>query len=123
MNLLISALNKVITSPLGQVVVGSMLAPNKLLCFRLLLMASNDRRARQAFLNGKPWDDQIDQRNTERMKKIITQYGWPGEKLVGQLGAQAAWLLVQHADHDRDFQKKCHRLLEAAVKSSDAQPL
>jgi hypothetical protein len=38
------------------------------------------------------------------------------------MGAQAAWLLVQHADLDRAFQKQCLRLLETAVKNKDAEP-
>ncbi len=42
--------------------------------------------------------------NTQAMKQIVAQHGWPGEKLVGAMGAQAAWLLVQHVDHDREFQ-------------------
>lgn len=121
MNLLTPLLNRVITSPVGQVVVGSLLAPNKFLCFRLLWMAKNDQHERQMFFNGKPWNKLIDHHNTMVLKKIVSQYGWPGEKLVGQMGAQAAWPLVQHADHDREFQKKCHSLLEAAVKNNDAQ--
>lgn len=120
MNLLASVLNRVIASSLGQVLLGSMLAANKRLCFELLWMARNDQRMRLASLEGKPWDDQIDRRHTQTMKRIVARYGWPGEGLVGQMGAQAAWLLVQHADHDREFQKQCHRLLVAAVKIKDA---
>lgn len=46
----------------------------------------------------------IDSDNTARMKVIIKQYGWPGPELVGQDGTEAAFLLVQHADHE--FQKQ-----------------
>lgn len=122
MNILAAILNRVVSLPFAQVVVGSLFAPNKVLCFRLLWMAKTDQKARQAFLNDEPFDERIDQRHTLAMKGIVTHYGWPGEKQVGPLGAQAAWLLVQHADHDRVFQKQCLRLLEAAVKSGDAQP-
>ena len=122
MNQLASVLNRVVSLPVGQVIFGSLLAPDKLLCFRLLWMAKNDQHARQAFLNGKPWDEHIDHSNTQTMKQIIARYGWPGEKRVGQMGAEAAWLLVLHADHDRPFQKRCHHLLEEAVNRKDAQP-
>lgn len=122
MTLLASILNYVVSFPTGQAVVGSLLAPNKVLCFRLLWMAKNDQRARQAFLHGKRFEERLDQRHTRAMKKIVSQYGWPGEKLVGSMGAQAAWLLVQHADHDRDFQRQCLRWLEDAVNNKDAQP-
>jgi hypothetical protein len=121
MSYLRSVLNKLVATPIGQIVVGSFFASNKRLCFKLLWIAYNDQRARQAWLHGRKWDSQVDYRNTQAMKEIIAEYGWPGEKLVGAMGAQAAWLLVQHADHDREFQKQCHRLLESAVTSGEAQ--
>jgi hypothetical protein len=122
MKLLAAILNRAVSLPVGQVVVGSLLAPNKVLCFRLLWMAKNDQRARRAALNGERFDERVDRRHTRAMQQIVARYGWPGERLVGQLGSQAAWLLVQHADLDRAFQKQCLSLLEAAVKNDDAQP-
>jgi hypothetical protein len=62
----------------------------------------------------------IDRKNTARMKEIVEKHGWPGRALVGEDGAHAAWLLVQHADKDREFQKHCLELLEKAVKAGDA---
>lgn len=63
---------------------------------------------------------EIDHQNTTRMKEIVKQYGWPGKSLVGKDGAHAAWILVQHAAHDRPFQKQCLELLKAAVKNGEA---
>jgi hypothetical protein len=63
---------------------------------------------------------EIDRKNTTRMKEILDQHGWPGKSLVGVDGAHAAWLLVQHADRDREFQKRCLKLLEKAVKADEA---
>jgi hypothetical protein len=65
----------------------------------------------------------VDRRNTAWLKGVVDKHGWPGKTLVGRDGAQAAWLLVQHADLDREFQKKCLPLLEAAVKEGEAQPM
>jgi hypothetical protein len=62
----------------------------------------------------------IDRKNTVRMKEIIKKHGWPGKSLVGDDGAHAAWLLVQHADEDREFQKRCLTLLERAVQAKQA---
>jgi hypothetical protein len=62
----------------------------------------------------------IDAKNTQRMKEIVDRYGWPGKTLVGDDGANAAWLLVQHADHDHAFQKRCLALLKDAVKKHEA---
>ncbi len=64
--------------------------------------------------------NEIDHENTERMKQIVKQHGWPGKSLVGTDGAGAAWLLVQHADHDRAFQKQCRDLISQAVKRREA---
>jgi len=121
MDVLAALPNRILSSPYGQVITGTYLAPKKRLGFRLLWMAMQDQKARRAFINGKQWNDRIDIEHTQTMKHIIAQHGWPGERLVGSMGAQAAWLLVQHADHDREFQKQCHALLEGAVKNNDAR--
>ena len=64
--------------------------------------------------------NKVDHENTKWLKTIIERHGWPGKALVGEDGAHAAWLLVQHADLDLAFQKKCLPLLTAAVKKNDA---
>lgn len=64
--------------------------------------------------------NEIDRRNTARMKEILDKHGWPGNTLVNADGANAAWLLVQHADHDVAFQKRCLVLMEQAVKKGEA---
>ena len=63
---------------------------------------------------------EIDRANTEWMKEIIEKFGWPGKSLVGPQAAHAAWLLVQHADHDPKFQKRCLILIADAVQAGDA---
>ncbi|HBB65352.1 MAG TPA: hypothetical protein DCZ84_01775 [Candidatus Vogelbacteria bacterium] len=57
----------------------------------------------------------LDAKHTREMKKITTRCDWPGRSLVGKRGAAAAWLLVQHADHDLVFQKKCLILMKSAA--------
>lgn len=59
----------------------------------------------------------IDSSNTERMRAIVRRYGWPGPKLVGREGTEAAFLLVQHADHA--FQKEMLPLVEKAYKRGE----
>lgn len=39
----------------------------------------------------------IDSDNTRRLKEIVSQYGWPRPELVGVDGADAAFLILQHA--------------------------
>ena len=47
---------------------------------------------------------EFDSANTARMKEIVKRHGWPGPELVGVDGTEAAFLLVQHAEHG--FQKE-----------------
>lgn len=56
----------------------------------------------------------VDTRNRDRLKRIVTERGWPCKTLVGVDGAGAAFLLTQHADDDRPFQKKCLELMSKA---------
>lgn len=50
---------------------------------------------------------EIDKANVAWMKEVVKKHGWPGKSLIGKAGAANAWLLVQHADADRDFQELC----------------
>ncbi|MDR2212648.1 MAG: hypothetical protein LBE21_03350, partial [Pseudomonadales bacterium] len=64
----------------------------------------------------------IDRDNTAWLKRIIAEKGWPTISLVGDDGASAAWLLVQHADADPDFQAQVLSLMEASVAKQEASP-
>ncbi|MFF4423418.1 DUF6624 domain-containing protein [Streptomyces sp. NPDC001549] len=84
--------------------------------------ATTDQAARQQLLNSGEAGDllRIDAENTVWLKAVIAEHGWPGIALVGERGADDAWLLVQHADRDPAFQREALELLEAAVSSGDA---
>ncbi len=53
----------------------------------------------------------VDTENTERLGEIVERHGWPTYTLVGKDGAQAAWILAQHADLSPKFQRKCLDLM------------
>ena len=63
----------------------------------------------------------LDRKNTDRVKKIIDKYGWPGKSLGGKRGADGTWVLVQHATHDVNFQKNCLELIKKAVEINQAE--
>ncbi|MGW7529729.1 DUF6624 domain-containing protein [Streptomyces sp. NPDC054783] len=86
--------------------------------------AETDQRARRHWLvTGEVGAlPQIDARNTAWLKAVLTKYGWPGISLVGEQGAEDAWLLAQHADQDVSFQKEALKLLRDAVSAEDAPP-
>ncbi|TSD02960.1 MAG: hypothetical protein Athens071426_350 [Parcubacteria group bacterium Athens0714_26] len=74
-------------------------------------MAVRDQEMRKKAAKSGIWDLKIDQINTENMKKIIKENGWPTISLAGKKASRNAWLLAQHADCDKDFQKKCLSLM------------
>jgi len=60
----------------------------------------------------------------ERLWEILDDYEvWPGRRLVGDDGSQAAWLIAQFAIEDPGLQKRCLEALEVAVAYGDADPV
>lgn len=55
----------------------------------------------------------VDRDNTAWLVRVIDTRGWPLRAHVGDEAAVAAWLIVQHADHDPAFQRRCLELLQA----------
>jgi hypothetical protein len=75
----------------------------------IISMSEADQQMRMS----RVWDSTVDVRNTRRMKVIVQQMGWPTRAKVGAEASHRAWLLVQHADHDRQFQEYCLALMKA----------
>lgn len=89
---------------------------------KLLAMVARDQTARQATLGGhelKPeelkqmW--KVDAENLPRIKAILKKHGFPSVKQVGKDGANAAFLLVQHADNDPAFQAQALKRMQPLV--------
>jgi hypothetical protein len=59
----------------------------------------------------------IDRTNTRRMKSLLKQCGWPMTSKYGKDASYNAWLLIQHADEDRPFQRKALTRLKQAVEA------
>lgn len=53
----------------------------------------------------------VHEENAARLQAILAQLGWPTEVVVGERGAQAAWLIAQHAISRPEFQRSCLKLL------------
>ena len=64
---------------------------------------------------GKAMEDEHT-KNRLWMKEVVLKHGWPGKSVVGSQAAVYAWLLVQHADTDREFQQECLKKMEALPK-------
>lgn len=63
--------------------------------------------------------NEVDRDNTAWLKGVIAKHGWPGRTLVGERATKGVWLMVQHADLDRPFQRECLTLLEKALAAGE----
>lgn len=58
--------------------------------------------------------------NARRLDQILNEHGWPGSAVVGDDGAQAAWIIAMHAISDPPLQRKALELLSRAASDGDA---
>ena len=101
---------------------------NEKLRKELLSMREKDISTRQRLADsGELYHDsyhpemkRVHEENNSRIKEIISDYGWPLESVVGEDGAEAAWLIVQHAVLEPEFQKECVNLIKKAVEKGQA---
>ena len=76
-------------------------------------MYKADQDLRVLYMKGDvEWDNDIDIRNTKGSKEIIDKIGYPTISKVGKEVSHNFWILVQHADHDKEFQKYCLDLMK-----------
>lgn len=47
----------------------------------------------------------VDLSNRERIKQIISEYGFPNKRQVGSMGMKSIFIIIQHADRDPEWQK------------------
>lgn len=102
---------------------------NKALHDELLLMQHEDQRVLRELIDSgelgtveyHPRIKDVHERNNARIKHIVEQHGWPGISLAGKDGAEAAWLIVQHAVLDAVFMGFCLELLGEAVRNGEAE--
>lgn len=96
---------------------------------RLLEMSEEDQRVRselaatgELFDGYAPRMEEVHRRNAAALEAVIQRHGWPGRSLVGADGAQAAWLVLQHAIGDPALQRRCLPLLREAAARGEAEP-
>jgi hypothetical protein len=60
-------------------------------------------------------------RNSDWLKAVLARIGWFDMSRYGAEASQAAWLIVQHSDHDRDWQEQVLADLAPRVARGDMQ--
>jgi len=103
---------------------------NELMREKLIKMRADDERVREdlaatgeLFDGYHPAMEAVHLENAAELERMIEENGgWLGKSLVGDDGADAAWLIVQHAISLPEFSRKCLRLIEKAVTENEAEP-
>lgn len=103
---------------------------NETLRDELLEMARRDQTVRAELVDSgelfdvgyEPRMARVHERNARRLRRIIGSVGWPGTDLVGPDGAEAAWLIVQHAIAEPDLLRRALPLLQTAAREGRASP-
>jgi hypothetical protein len=68
-------------------------------------------------LGQQAWE--VDSDNTEWLKADVAANGWYRISVHGEAASSAAWLMAQHADRDRPFQRHVLTLLEPLVAEGE----
>ena len=61
----------------------------------------------------------IDLRNRNRLKEIFQEYGFPTKEMVGKDAMHGVFLMIQHSDGDKEWQKSQLPNIENAVERGD----
>ena len=93
---------------------------------KLLAMAEDDLRVRAELVASGELFEGYDERmaavhrkNAECLDGLIDEFGWPGNSLVGRDGAEAAWLVLQHAIGSPESQRRCLPILKKAAEADE----
>jgi hypothetical protein len=70
-----------------------------------------------------PRMETLHQRNAARLAALIDAHGWPGRSRVGQDGARAAWLILQHAIGNPPLMRRGLTLLRGGVSEGEVSAL
>ena len=63
--------------------------------------------------------EQYDRQHAQTLMTIIERFGWPTREMVGIKAVQGAYIAVQHAGHDPDFQSNCLALIQQQVDQGE----
>jgi len=93
----------------------------------LVAMRAEDLRVREELMRSGelggsyvPRMEAVHRKNAARLRELIEQHGWPAEDIAGKDGAEAAWLITQHAIGEPTFQQQALKLLQGCIAAGRA---
>lgn len=76
-------------------------------------------RTGELFQGYNPRMEEVHRRNATFLRDVVERLGWPGKNLVGEDGAEAAWMILQHAIGEPGMQRGCLPLLRQKVAEGE----
>jgi hypothetical protein len=81
---------------------------------------------REKYGNQKAWKifkqerDSVGIDNQNRIKRLYKEYGYLGEKKVGEKAATSFWVPIQHADNDIPFQQEMLKAMKKEIENGSS---
>jgi hypothetical protein len=101
---------------------------NKQIKKHLLLLLNKDKETREGLAaNGELFDgyhpemEKVHKENGKQLKEIVDTYGWPGKSMVGEEGAEAAWIVFQHNISEPNFFKELLPILQSEADKGEVE--
>lgn len=88
-------------------------------------IAANVRLGKYKEMSSEDWKafkDSVFTTHQKRLKEILDKQGFVGFDLAGKEGSLNFWLMVQHSDHNPDFQKEVLKKMKIEVDKENAEP-
>lgn len=102
---------------------------NEKLRDELLSLLEQDRRTREQLASTgelfeayHPKMEEVHKKNARRLVEIYEEYGWPGKGLVGEDGAEAAWIIFQHNIGEPEMFRRFLPILENEAEKREIEP-
>lgn len=106
---------------------------NKALQIELIKMYINDQYSRSNLMNDllakyelsknevitDSFAINTDKINRTKLKEIINEYGFPTRQLIGKDAMEGVFMIIQHADEDKEWQRSQLENIKNAVKNGD----
>ncbi len=98
---------------------------NKMVEFDQLVASNAFPPSDYSHLTQEKWEiykDSIFRKNQKRAEEMLNEYGFVGYDLAGKQGSNDFWLIVQHSDHNPEFQNKVLEKMKIEVDNGNAEP-
>lgn len=82
---------------------------------KIRLAELKEKRIRTGF-------QQVDLKHQKKLRKIISEIGWPTYSKVGKEASGWAWMIAQHSDNDLEFQKECLKMM-SSLSDTEVNPI